>query len=106
MQINIYCFLPAGGPLLSPPVLLKSPQTTFAQYLVDAVFECDVIGNPEPVITWYKDGLEIIGATQKMLVIAEVDLLDRATYHCTAVNSLGNVTSEKAYLNIRGTQNT
>ena len=83
-------------------MLLKSPQTTFAQHLVDVVFECDAIGNPEPVITWYKDGLEIIGATQKMLVIVEVDLLDRATYYCTAKNSLGNVTSEEAYLNIRG----
>ena len=83
-------------------MLLKSPQSTFAQHLVDVVFECDAIGNPEPVITWYKDGLEIIGATQKMLVIVEVDLLHRATYYCTAINSLGNVTSEEAYLNIRG----
>ena len=83
-------------------MLLKSPQTTFAQHLVDVVFECDAIGSPEPVITWYKDGLEIIGATRKMLVIVEVDFLDRATYYCTAINSLGNVTSEEAYLNIKG----
>lgn len=83
-------------------MLLKSPQTTFAQHLADVVFECDVVGNPEPVITWYNNDREIIGATQKMLVIVEVDLIDRGIYFCTAVNSLGNITSEEAYLNVRG----
>lgn len=73
------------------------------EHFADAVFECDVIGSPEPLITWYKDRLEIIGAAQRTLVIAEVDLLARAAYHCTALNSQGGVTSEEAYLNIRGT---
>ena len=93
---------PTGETILSPPVVLKSPQTIFAQRLMEVVFECDVSGNPEPFITWYKDGLEIIGATQRTLIIAEVALLDRAAYSCTASNDLGNVTSNPAYLNIRG----
>ena len=75
----------------------------FVQRLEDAAFECDVDGNPEPLITWYKDGLEIIGATQRRIVITEVDLSARAAYHCTALNRLGSVISEEAYLNIRGT---
>ena len=93
---------PTGNPLLSPPVLLKVPQTTFTEYLSEVAFECDVVGNPEPLVTWYKDGIEIEGETSKTLAIAEVDLPDRAAYHCMALNSQGNVTSDEAYLNIRG----
>ena len=59
-------------------------------------------GNPEPVITWYKDDMEIIGATRNELIIPEADLADRAMYYCTASNSLGSVTSEQAFLNIKG----
>ena len=75
----------------------------FAQYLDRAVLECvSNSGNPEPVITWYKDATEIVGATQSELFIREVDLGDRAVYHCVASNSFGNVTSKQAFLNIRG----
>ena len=74
----------------------------FAQYLDRAVLECVSSGNPEPVITWYKDAIEIVGATQSELIIPEVDLGDRAVYHCMASNSLGNITSKQAFLNIRG----
>ena len=83
-------------------MLLNSPQTTFVDHLAEVVFDCDAMGNPEPVITWYRDGLEIAGATKKKLTIAEVDLPDRAVYYCTAHNSQGSVMSEEAFLNIRG----
>ena len=89
-------------PVLSAPVLVKSPQTTFAQLFSETVLECGAVGNPQPLITWFKDGLEMMGATTKTLVIGEVDLSDRAAYHCTAVNPQGSVTSEVAYLNIMG----
>ena len=107
MSINIerqfsIIFSCTDDKLLSPPVLLKSPETVFVERFADAAFKCDVIGNPEPLITWYKDGMEIIGATQRTLVVTEVDLSARAAYYCTALNSQGNVTSEEAYLNIRG----
>ncbi|CAI8042995.1 Vascular endothelial growth factor receptor 1, partial [Geodia barretti] len=91
-----------NDPVLSAPVLVKSPQTTFAQLFSETVLECGAVGNPQPLITWFKDGLEMMGATTKTLVIGEVDLSDRAAYHCTAVNPQGSVTSEVAYLNIMG----
>lgn len=94
--------LATGEAFLSAPVLLSPPQTIFVERFSETVLDCNVIGNPEPFITWYKDGLEMIGATQKNLVIDEVDLLDRAAYQCTAVNNRGNVTSDTAYVNIRG----
>lgn len=96
----------AGGEAPSPPVLLTSPRTSFVQWLSDPALDCDVTGNPEPLITWYKDGVEMRGATQRRLSVVEVDFLDRAAYHCTAHNSLGNVTSDVAYLNIRGLTHT
>ena len=91
-----------GNQFLSAPVLVRSPQTTFAQLFTEVVLECNVEGNPEPIVTWFRDGLEIVGATQERLVIEEMDLSDRARYHCTAKNSQGSVTSDKAYLNIQG----
>lgn len=87
-------------------MLLESPQTTFAQLFTETVLKCEAVGNPEPLITWFKDGLEIAGATLKTLVIGEVDLSDRGAYHCTAENSQGHVTSDLAYLNILGEQPT
>ena len=91
-----------GDPQLSAPVLVKPPQTVFAELYTDVELECEAVGNPEPVLTWFRDGLEIEGATQKTLVVDEVGISDRAVYHCTAANSQGSVTSDGAYLNIIG----
>ena len=80
----------------------RPPQTTFVAQFERVVFECEVWGSPEPVITWFKDDVEITGATQTALTIDEADLIDRAKYHCTASNLLGTVKSEEAFLGITG----
>ena len=100
-NLSLFPF-PTGNPTLSPPSLLQSPGTIFAHQFERVVLKCEVSGNPEPVVTWYKDDMEIIGATRNELIIPEADLADRAVYYCTASNSLGSVTSEQAFLNIKG----
>ena len=82
--------------------MMEAPQTTFVGLYQSASFTCTVSGNPQPNITWYKDGREILGQRLPRLRIAEVDLADRGAYHCTASAREGSVTSDPAFLNIMG----
>lgn len=82
--------------------MMEAPQTTFVGLYQSASFTCTVSGNPQPNITWYKDGREILGQRLPRLRIAEVDLADRGAYHCTASAREGSVTSDSAFLNIMG----
>ena len=59
-------------------------------------------GNPQPTIAWYKNGRRIAREVSPLLVIEEVELSDRGVYHCTATNTLGNVNSTPAVINIIG----
>ena len=68
---------------------------------------CNAIGNPEPSITWTKDGSAIISnsrisllADKKQLTIKSVDRTDSGEYQCVASNSLGNDTSSAASVNV------
>ena len=71
---------------------------------------CGAVGQPEPNITWYKDGIELPGERSKILVIQEVQLGDRGRYHCNATNFDPNNDlmpffhdgSEEAVINIKG----
>ena len=71
---------------------------------------CGAVGQPEPNITWYKDGVELPGERSKILVIQEVQLGDRGRYHCNATNFNPNNESmpffydgsEEAVINIKG----
>ena len=57
---------------------------------------CIAIGQPEPNITWYKDGREIAGAvtikqqrmTSSSLTLLDVDSSDVGVYWCNATNFL------------------
>ena len=91
-----------GNPVFSEPSIVEAPQTTFVGLHQSASFTCTVSGNPQPNITWYKDGREIPGQRLPRLRIAEVDLGDRGAYHCTATAREGSVTSDPAFLNIMG----
>ena len=51
---------------------------------------------------WYKDGSELVGERLPQLLIPEVHLVDRGAYHCIVFGREGNITSNVAFLNIRG----
>lgn len=91
-----------GNPVFSEPSIVEAPRTTFVRLHQSASFTCTVSGNPQPNITWYKDGREILWEKLPQLRITEVDLGDRGAYHCTASSRESSVTSDPAFLNIMG----
>lgn len=73
---------------LDPDVVIN--QTT--------VINCPVEGKPAPVITWYKNGVQLDATLQKryeilaggrQLRVKKAQLTDTGTYHCLAVNKAG-----------------
>jgi len=94
----VYAF--AGALFPYAPVIESAPMTTFLRLYQRLVLMCTASGNPQPTITWYKDGRMILGEISPLLVIEEVELSDRGVYHCTAINTQGNATSTEAYVNV------
>lgn len=73
-------------------------------------FYCKAVGNPLPVVQWFKNETCIDSFSQyeitynngdARLLVKGVKGSDKATYVCTAVNSLG-AQSTSAELNIEG----
>ena len=93
---------PSGITIQLPPVIDVSPVTTFLRLYQRLVLRCIATGYPQPTIAWYKDGRRIAREVSSLLVIEEVELSDRGVYHCTATNTLGNVNSTSAVINIIG----
>ena len=85
-----------------PPVIVAGTLTLFVLPFTPAVLACTVNGTPQPVITWFKDGILIPREGSQTLVIPEAGLSDRGLYYCSATNSLGTVSSPPVYLNIIG----
>lgn len=101
-DINIHIPFYTGNPIFSEPRIVEGPQTTFVRLYQPASFTCAVSGNPQPGIMWYKDGSELVGERLPQLLIPEVHLVDRGAYHCIVFGREGNITSNVAFLNIRG----
>lgn len=73
------------------------------------IFEVKVQGNPEPVVKWFREDIEIVSSpdfelsrtdTVYRLQISEVFPEDAGKFTCTASNALGTETTE-AYLYVQ-----
>ena len=70
---------------------------------------CNASGNPVPTITWTRNGLVLtssvlrirFGAESRELTITTVNRTDTGEYRCVANNSVGNVTSNAATLDVQ-----
>uniref|UniRef100_A0A673IBQ3 Hemicentin-1 n=1 Tax=Sinocyclocheilus rhinocerous TaxID=307959 RepID=A0A673IBQ3_9TELE len=58
---------------------------------------CDVTGTPVPVITWYKDGVEVVPSSDaqilqkgKTLKLLKATVVDAGRYTCKAINIAGS----------------
>ena len=79
-----------------PPVIQPAP--SHIQYFINdtAILPCDVLGNPQPTISWVKDGVavevdgvRVLHLDNGSLVIHNVSLDDAGVYRCLAVNTVG-----------------
>ena len=84
------------------PEIKQSPMNTTANLATLINLTCTAEGHPAPTYEWYKDGVLIPGEIQSFLYISELLPEDRGNYKCKAINSLGNMTSEQAKLEIPG----
>lgn len=69
---------------------------------------CNATGNPEPVLSWFKDENLVnssnrisFSADSKLLTITTVKRTDSGKYLCFAHNEVGNATSKIAKLNVQ-----
>ena len=70
---------------------------------------CNASGNPVPTITWTRNGSVLtssvlrisFGAESRELTITTVNRTDTGEYRCVANNSVGNVTSNAATLDVK-----
>ena len=77
----------------------------------NVTFTCDAIGNPVPLISWFRDGSPIdtsdnssriiFSVDKKQLAITNVSRSDSGEYRCVAENSVGNETSNVATLDVQ-----
>ncbi len=74
---------------------------------------CNATGNPEPTISWTRNGSPIntidnsrisFSAFKKRLTIRNMSRTDSGEYRCVATNSLGNDTSNAATLDVQCSQ--
>ncbi|XP_072004768.1 immunoglobulin superfamily DCC subclass member 4-like isoform X2 [Engystomops pustulosus] len=83
--------------VLVPPVITQPPETITRARAGTARFVCRAEGDPEPTITWLKNG-EVLPSNGKVriqprgsLVITQVALEDAGYYQCVAENILGSI---------------
>ena len=98
----IVCFKIADKPEITAHP--KNVTTTEGDILT---LSCNATGNPEPGISWTKDGSPIsriyrisLSDDNKQLTITNVNRTESGEYRCVASNSLGNDTSNAAEVDV------
>uniref|UniRef100_A0A4W5KVJ8 Roundabout guidance receptor 2 n=1 Tax=Hucho hucho TaxID=62062 RepID=A0A4W5KVJ8_9TELE len=95
-----------------PPIIRQGPSNQTQAVGSVALLRCQASGDPEPTVTWLKDGLSLLGKDPRMallepgsLQIQSTRLSDSGLYTCVATSSSGE-TSWSAFLDVRGTVTT
>ena len=95
-------------PLIDIPRITAHPQNVTKKEGDNATFICNAMGNPVPKISWNKRGSPLsnnsgvgLSANNIHLTIKNVKRVDGGEYRCLATNSLGNETSNPAYLGVQ-----
>ncbi|KAM5170274.1 immunoglobulin superfamily DCC subclass member 4 [Mantella aurantiaca] len=81
--------------VLVPPFITQPPEIITRARAGTARFICSATGDPEPIITWLKNGQQLSSngrvriQSRGSLVITQIDLEDAGYYQCVAKNILG-----------------
>jgi uncharacterized delta-60 repeat protein len=85
----------------SPPVIIRQPSSLVKFSGEEAVFELGVLGDPDPLVQWYRAGDANPVGTGRRLVIDSVALLTHAgEYHAVASNAHDQATSATVTLTV------
>ncbi|XP_056427703.1 immunoglobulin superfamily DCC subclass member 4 isoform X3 [Hyla sarda] len=84
--------------VLVPPVITQPPETITRARAGTARFVCRAEGDPEPTISWLKNGHVLLPSNGRVriqpmgsLIITQVALEDAGYYQCVAENILGSI---------------
>ncbi|XP_068131099.1 immunoglobulin superfamily DCC subclass member 4 isoform X2 [Hyperolius riggenbachi] len=91
-------FITASAQLkvLVPPLITQQPEIVTRARAGTARFICTAVGEPEPTITWLRNGQQLSSngrlriQAKGSLVITQIDLEDAGYYQCVAENILGS----------------
>lgn len=82
--------------VLVSPFITQPPEVITRARAGTARFSCSATGDPEPIITWLKNGQQLSPngrvriQSRGSLVITQIDLEDAGYYQCVATNILGS----------------
>ena len=97
------CFTDRPGIIVHPHDVTKPKGS-------NVILSCNATGNPEPKISWTKDGFSSnlynnsrisFSQEHKKMTIANVTMKDRGKYECTATNNIGKDISNAALVEIQ-----
>ena len=99
-----FCFL-----IIVAPLITTQPQGGLVYEGGNVTLSCNASGNPVPTIKWTRNGSVLtssvlrisFGAESRELTITIVNRTDMGEYRCVANNSVGNVTSDAATLDVQ-----
>jgi hypothetical protein len=63
-------------------------------------FEIEVSAWPQPEFQWRLNGVDIVGMTEKKLVVSSAKLAHSGTYTCVVENKAGRLVWEEGYVNV------
>ena len=95
--------------IIVAPLITTQPQGGPVTEGDNVTFSCNASGNPVPTITWTRNGSVLTSsvlrisfrAESRELTIRIVNRTNRGEYRCVANNSVGNVTSNPATLDVQ-----
>lgn len=64
--------------------------------------ECKVIGVPQPILKWYKEGVELKPGDIHRIISGQDGTCCLGTYTCEATNCMGTVSSSASHLGFEG----
>jgi len=84
--------------LPGPPAIKDLPKDETISFGKKVTISCQVVGKPVPDVTWFRNGVKIIGRRYSTLergdlVIKDIQFSDEGVYTCLAENIHGNISA-------------
>ena len=84
----------------SPPIIVNQPTNQAAPPLTNTFFVVNVVGSLPLNYQWQFNGTNIVGATDAVLSLTNLQLANDGFYDVVVSNSYGGMTSTDAYLHV------
>ena len=82
-----------------PPKITSEPVDRIANEMDNVTFHCAASGNPEPTITWTRNGQDV-GKGEYLSITVKTEL-NGSVFKCTAENGFGQPASATATLTVK-----